>query len=337
MELKSIKGKEIFAAGTWNGDQYTTRDLDEMVRAFEETSQKWKPPIKLGHTDDQKLLQEDGLPAAGWVERIYRVGEKLYADIAEIPQKVYELLQRGAYKHVSSEVFWGIEVEGKKYDRMLAGVALLGLDMPAVTNLDGFLALYGIVGKTKTYASLAEVSTIKSYQLAHKGDPTMPTIEELQAQVAALETEKKDHAQKLADAERENAQLKQFKAQADARAADAALDAEVSDLVASKLCTPAMKPYVKALLGEEKKNYSIKPEKGEEKKYSKKELLGQVLKLFSAGAKVNSEEGSVDTEEEGVKDTTLEASDKEIQEYAAKHKVDYSTAAKALIREKAES
>lgn len=129
----SIKGLEIFAVGTWNGDKYSQKDLDTMVDVFDKVG--FSPPLKLGHTEDQKFLQTDGLPAAGWVDRIYTKGDKLLADISRIPKKIYMLLKKGAYRHVSSEVYWNLKRNDTVFSRALKAVALLGAEIPAVSGL----------------------------------------------------------------------------------------------------------------------------------------------------------------------------------------------------------
>jgi len=97
-ELKSVEGVEVFSAGKWNGDIYTIEDLDIMVQAFDETRGGIQPHIKLGHDDGQKIIQTDGLPAAGWIGNLYRSGEKLYADFVDIPKKVFQLIENKAYR-----------------------------------------------------------------------------------------------------------------------------------------------------------------------------------------------------------------------------------------------
>lgn len=130
----NLHGVEIFAAGTWNGDTYTEKDLDEMVTAFKEVG--FEPPLKLGHQE------KDGQPAFGWIDRIYRQGKKLLADFKELPQKVYEALKRGNYKRVSAEIYWNYRKGEKVFPRVLKAVALLGGDIPAVTDLEAIGNLY---------------------------------------------------------------------------------------------------------------------------------------------------------------------------------------------------
>ena len=136
--------KEIFAAGIWNGDKYTEKDIDEMVKAFEDLKNKRDFPLKLGHTDKQKLLQKDGLPAAGWISKLKRVGKKLVATFTKVPKLIKDLIEKHAYKNVSAEIWWNYKDKntGKLYPRMLSAVALLGADIPAVQGLSDFGKFY---------------------------------------------------------------------------------------------------------------------------------------------------------------------------------------------------
>lgn len=161
-ELKDV---EIFASGEWNGDKYTEVDLQELVRGFKDTFTALQPYVKLGHNNDQTILAKDGLPAAGWIHNLKIKGNKLLADITGVPKKVYELIKNGAYKRVSSEIFFDITVAGKKYPKLLKAIALLGADTPAVQTLDDILALYGLegTGNTKAYEfNVADITAIET-------------------------------------------------------------------------------------------------------------------------------------------------------------------------------
>jgi len=124
---------EIFSVGTWNGDKYTVADLDDIVDNFSKLKGIVKPPVKLGHNEEQMA---DGNPALGWAAGLKRVGEKLIASLKDVPDIVYRAIKQGLYKRVSSEIFWNYKHEGNIFKRVLAGVALLGADIPAVTNLE---------------------------------------------------------------------------------------------------------------------------------------------------------------------------------------------------------
>lgn len=125
--LYAIEGAEIFATGEWNGDQYTTADLDAMVAAFLKVG--FQVPIKLGHAE------EAGAPAWGWVRNLRRVGTKLVADFADLPEKLYEFIKEHRYDHISAEIYWNLKRAGKKFRRVLKAVALLGAETPAVSDL----------------------------------------------------------------------------------------------------------------------------------------------------------------------------------------------------------
>jgi len=135
----NLEGIEIFSEGTWNGDEYTAKDLDEMVSSFQAVD--FEPPIKLGHNETQGEYV-DGQPALGYIDKIYKEGNKLLANFKELPKKVYEAIKRGNYKRVSSEIYWNYEKDGKVFDRVLKAVALLGAEIPAVTNLEAITGLY---------------------------------------------------------------------------------------------------------------------------------------------------------------------------------------------------
>jgi len=312
IELKDIQGVEIFSAGVWNGDRYTNDDLDEMVRAFNANKETLKPSLKLGHDDGQGILQKDGYPAAGWISNLYRKGSKLLADFIDIPEKVYELIKRGAYRKVSAEIYWDTRINDKVYGRMLAAVALLGADMPAVSNLSDMLALYGLsIDSRKSYADPKTVSTIKSY-LFSKGGFSMDELKEAQAKIAALEEQMKAQAASKEELEK----LTKYKEDAEKRiveleksSKEAELNASVDLLVAEKAISPSMKEYAKLFLGEEKKEYSIN-----EKKVSKLEALKGMFGLHAEMLKVNTKENTIEGEkiEQGI--TEVQELDKLIAE-----------------------
>ncbi len=146
LKTRDIKGVEILDEGVWNASTGTwevTRDTTERILSnFKSLGELCVPPLKLGHSDDQALLQADGYPAAGWVERLYRKGTKILADFAKVPEKIAELIDAGAYRKVSVEVWKSSTFDGKKYDDVLMSVALLGNEVPAVSTLSDIVALY---------------------------------------------------------------------------------------------------------------------------------------------------------------------------------------------------
>jgi acylphosphatase len=139
----NLNGVEIFSTGIWNGDRYSEKDLDAMIENFDDVG--FEPPVKLGHNEEQSELR-DGQPALGYISKIYKVGSKLVADFKELPKKVYDAIKRGNYKRVSSEIYWNYKANGSTFNRVLKAVALLGADIPAVTNLESIEGLYSNMG-----------------------------------------------------------------------------------------------------------------------------------------------------------------------------------------------
>lgn len=126
---------EIFATGTWGAmtgqrDTYTIADLDEMVRAFNELyPETHRPPLRLGGHDHTLA------PAVGWVDRIWRDGEKLLAEFTDVPTVVFEAIQAGRYDSVSSGIHWNRKIGETVYPRLLHHAAILGAEVPAVKGL----------------------------------------------------------------------------------------------------------------------------------------------------------------------------------------------------------
>jgi len=150
LQTESIPGVDILRVGEgFNGGgcpeggcSFTAEDLDAIVQAYWATREARTPPLKLGHDADQQLVQQDGYPAAGWVANLRRLGDKLYADLLEVPKQLADLIRAGAYRFVSVELEKDMEVGGVTYPTALTGLALLGADLPAVDSLKGLAGLY---------------------------------------------------------------------------------------------------------------------------------------------------------------------------------------------------
>lgn len=146
LETVKIPGVEIFAVGVHNKDTFSEDDLQAMVQALPQTG--FKPPVKAGHADGQEQEEEArkvfGAPALGYVERLYVKGKKLIADLVDVPKKFAELIKAGAYKRISSEIFfdWKDSNLDLELPHVLKSIAFLGTEIPALTNLDEIRALY---------------------------------------------------------------------------------------------------------------------------------------------------------------------------------------------------
>jgi hypothetical protein len=145
---QTIKGIEVFRSGTWNGEKYTTSDIDQMIDAYGKAG--YVPPVKLGHVDDPAA------PAYGWVKNPRREGDVLLADFEDVPDDLVGLIRDGRYDTVSSEIFINMKRDGEKFPRALKAVAILGAHPPGVSNLKPLrasLASFGAAEEARSYVT----------------------------------------------------------------------------------------------------------------------------------------------------------------------------------------
>jgi len=228
-EFKDINDVEIFASGVWNGDEFTDDDLDSIVQSFEETKDKLKPFLKIGHNEKQSLLAKDELPSAGIVDNVRRIGKKLLADFKNVPEKVFDVIKKKAFDKVSSELFVNINVSGKKYPLALKAVALLGGETPAVHDLES-------IGDLFSEEALAFRKDLDSKEYEFKSsyfnqmtqeDKTME--EELLKKIGKLEADNKTFQEEAAQANADAAKAEEEKKKAEGDAAEAGKKAEEAD------------------------------------------------------------------------------------------------------------
>lgn len=183
IEFAEMKGVEIFRTGTWKGSKQVTiteDDLDAMVASFDALAPTagLRPPLKLGHSDAQKFMRQggSGAPALGWVDRIWRDGNRVLADFSSVPGTLLDMIKRRLYNSLSIELFQSYEFEGTVYRNVLAAVAILGAELPAVKGL-----------KELSASLFDDTSTERIALTEHEGEP-MPatyTQEQLDALVEA--------------------------------------------------------------------------------------------------------------------------------------------------------
>lgn len=356
MDTVEIPNQEVFAAGVWNGDHYDVSDLDKMVEAYQATAEGYKPKLKLSHNHPK------GWPAVGYMENLRRVGTKLMADFKGIPKKLFESMKAGGYSNKSAEVVWNCLVEMKggekrKFPYLLKAVALLGVDMPAVDNLNGLMeAIYSSEGgEARAYKSEAPEGESKSYDLQEEKNMD-PKIEQLTSDLAVANT-------KLAAAERQNGaaeeQVKKFSKEAEdlkvqvatltkraesaegkaqeyaAKEVKTRVSGAVDKLITDKKLAPAMKEKAYALL-------EAIVTSGTEKKYSlggKESSLEEIaVELLGAGTvKLNDKMQSVAGERSVVKEDEGDDINTDLAEkakaYAKRENVSYKEALIAVARE----
>ena len=149
LETVDIPGVEILAVGKWNGSQvrmYTKETLQNIAKSFKSLltngELNYEPPLKLGHDEKQKLIQESGYPSIGWVSALKVKGDKLVADFKDVPKRLAEVIKAGGYKKVSSELYFDYKIGGKTWPAVLKAVSLLGADVPAVKTIADICAMY---------------------------------------------------------------------------------------------------------------------------------------------------------------------------------------------------
>jgi len=334
-EFYEIKAVEIFEEGTWNGDSYSQDDLDKIVMAFSETKDNLKPYLKLGHNESQKILENDGLPAAGWISNVYREGKKLLADFSNVPKKIYELIKRKAYRRVSSEIFVNIPVGGKEYPYALKAVALLGGDTPAVNSLSDILGLFTAPNFTKSFDKEAifrrydfdnPLLEIKKEEINNMElEKAVAEIEALKAEIVAKEesmkqfelkaNETKEFAEKV---QSENELLKKEKR-------SVAISLKVDKFIQDGKITPAQGNILTALLAE---TDTTKKFKIGEKEIDGTESL--ICEFIEAGSKEKL--NTAGTSEEGKQQNT--DIDTLVKEFMVKNNVSYKEALIKLASEK---
>jgi hypothetical protein len=338
--LHTVAGVEIFSVGLWNGKQIDEKDLDHIVEAFTSTKGMVRPFLKLGHDDEQKLLQQDGLPAAGWVENVRKVGTKIVADFVDIPKKIFQLISNKAYRKVSCEIYNNIDIAGKKYPKMLGAVALLGSDLPGVLNLNDILSMYS---REPAFASISKFAVDEAVDiitsetenpLTNLEDDDMPETDVFKAK---FEQAEKDLAAQKAALEAKDAEIEKFKKAADEAQAEvlkasqekaaAELDAFVTKVVADKLCSKAMEPMVRELCGAQKDTYAVG-----DKQVTKFALVEEILKASKEASKVNFTETTADEDKGAEVTDEVDALHAKVEKYAADNKVSYGQAYRAVTR-----
>lgn len=358
LQTFDVPNVEIFATGEWNGDKFSQDDLNSIVGTFQKLKDKLKPYLKLGHGEDQKLLESDELPAAGWVENLRIIGNKLVADFKRVPAKIKELIDSGGYRKVSIELFQNFEVDNETFPLALKSVALLGAEIPAVNTLDDIIALYGSIEKVKAYQ--AEVKT-KVYTMEILTPQTKDDIRrkvmdeqitELSAKLADREKQFAEltavkesgvtHIKELTDKvtelsgvieaktkEVEELSSKCRKFELEKKTIEVAT--KVDELIRSAKLAPAQKEFATALLGSmpEEKKFSI----GDKEYKSAEDLLFAMLNA-GEGVKLNTDENTQAGQANRNSGTEIGLDlDRRAKEYAEKNKTSYREALLIVSKE----
>lgn len=347
----NISNLEIFAAGKHNAStgaiDVTEADLDQIVEAFSALTGTniVKPHLKLGHTDAQKWFgQKDGIPTLGWIDRVWRNGKKLLADISNVPDGLLTLLKQGRYHNVSAEVYFDAPIKhnGKNWPRVLSAVSLLGVEMPAVKDLAG-LANALFAEKLPSSVEGAEVVSIKAQEKPMPGENsaalfTQEQVETLSAAAAekAVTEFKASSEATITELKAENADLKSRAEQAEAEikkvkasAATAAAETLVNDAIKAGKLLPKQKDFAMSFMTS---GSMLKFGEGEK---SMPELFKEFLD--AAGAQIETgEKGSGKTSQQEFATAAEEVDTKTRELMERDGKLTYSTARNKVLASNAE-
>lgn len=197
---------EVLAVGTHKGIPFTREDLDAIAANHAALADYVKPPVRLGHSKAQLLAgQSDGDPALGWISALKRKGDKLVATLTGVPSRLMDMIRKGRYRRVSSELAldfartpWEQNLRTGITGKVLTGLALLGADLPAVANLedlgtllaseDGEALLIAVDGPSPFPRTMSPVATSPDEETRMSEHENQPTAEdriaELEAQLA---------------------------------------------------------------------------------------------------------------------------------------------------------
>lgn len=147
----TIRGLPIWSTGVFHGygsppegDRFTVEDLDEMVRAHREIGARLAPRVYPGHPLNP-MLKLFARPK-GRITNLYREGNYLLADLEGVDPEFWEAAQRDGAR-LSPDVRFGYTdpASGKRYEKVIVGLGVLGAVPPANTllpSLDQFRAHY---------------------------------------------------------------------------------------------------------------------------------------------------------------------------------------------------
>ncbi len=134
-----LEAMEIFSAGQHRGERFSEGDLDAMARASRECG--FDAPLRLAAGEDA-LLKPEAAPSFGWLTNVRREGSRLVADAVGVPRKLADLIAKGAYTEISTEIYDNYKISSGRWPRVVRSVVLSGGQMPRVGSLADLEKLY---------------------------------------------------------------------------------------------------------------------------------------------------------------------------------------------------
>ncbi len=141
-ESVNIYDVELFPLQVYaNGKVFTEKDADEIIENSVKLRDQLKPPLKLGHSEEQQFA--DGMPSLGTVENLRKENGYIVGDFKDVPVAIADLIRKKAYFRLSPEIYYNfVDNVGNSHGKALRAVALLGADVPAIKTLRDIEALY---------------------------------------------------------------------------------------------------------------------------------------------------------------------------------------------------
>lgn len=185
----NLKDEEILQTGKYKGFEFTKEKLKEIFDNFYKLKEEVKPTIKLGH-GEQDILGRSGFPAAGYITdlKLSEDGERLYANLQDVPKEVKELIDAKAYNRKSAEVILSYKDPNKPENKgtVLCGLALLGEEMPEIKTLEDIKKMYYSDNTNKIELITLSTNNKEEVKMA---DVTKPTEDALTQMPVVTEQE----------------------------------------------------------------------------------------------------------------------------------------------------
>jgi hypothetical protein len=363
LETVNLKDIEIFETGVWQGFRYENKDLDEMVKNFNDGVAE--PYLTIDHSPKAAKQFRDALKALslGFVDNLKRVGNKLVAGFKQVPKTIAELIEAGALKKKSVEFHKFINVNGILYKNVLEGVTFHGANgLPEVNTLSEYLELYKshltVMKLSEDVVSLKNEDKEETMSDEKKVDELTSEIENLKKDKIALEKKNaeletlknkgsQDELEKFktendslkgdvetmttekVDLEKKVKDLEKFKADTQKSQEDA-LAKEADEYVTAKIQDQMIRPDSKDMYV---KNYLMYKKESEEAFKVFKDDIENRKKILNLGEEKdvngNPIQGKYKMEQEYVpgKDDLDEDAEKQIQTLMKAKNIDWNTAA----------
>ena len=175
---EELTNVEIFRSGRHGGKTWTVEDVSHVKKTFDDFGKRLiQPPMVLGHDEDQKLLQNSGMPSLGWAQEVTTRDNEdgtrsLLVRLSDVPALAKRAIQNKRYRRISAEIYADYRNPnldgGKPKGPVLRRISLLGADIPEVKDLADVVALDEMPSNSLLYVE-------------NEGDTTMSTEPKIEA------------------------------------------------------------------------------------------------------------------------------------------------------------